>query len=113
MANSYNISLDQGSSLVLSLTATDPYGNYLNFSGYSARGKVKLGYGETGYILDLRPQVDSSYISGLINISIPGSGTVGLPVTRAVYDIEVYNSGGYTFKVLQGYVDINPEVTLS
>jgi hypothetical protein len=113
MANSYNISIDQGSTLNLSLTATDYNGNYLNFSGFNARGKVKLAYGYTGYILDLNPQVDPSYVSGLINISVPATGTLNLPVTLAVYDIEVYNASGYTFKVLQGYANINPEVTLS
>jgi hypothetical protein len=109
MANQYDITIDQGSSLNLTLTATNSAGAYLNLSGYSARGKVKLGYGSTGYILDLQPQIDPSYISGLINISIPAFS--GLPVTKGVYDIEVYNSGGYTFKVLQGYANINPEVT--
>ena len=32
MANSYNISIDQGSTLNLSLTATDYNGNYLNLT---------------------------------------------------------------------------------
>jgi hypothetical protein len=110
MANSYNISIDQGSSFSIALTATNSTGGYLNFSGYSARGKVKMGYGSTGYIIDLQPQIDSSYVSGLINISL--APMTGLPVTRGVYDIEVYNSGGYSVKVLQGYADINPEVTI-
>ena len=120
MANVYDISIDQGSSLNLTLTATDSAGAYLNLSGYAARGKIKYGYGSTGYLLDINPTVDSSYVSGLINISLSATSTSLLPVTKAVYDIEVYTTGtigaiasGYTFKVLKGYADVYPEVTIS
>jgi hypothetical protein len=120
MANVYDISIEQGSSLNLTLTATDSAGSYLNLSGYAARGKIKYGYGSTGYLLNINPTIDSSYISGLINISLTSSDTSTLPVTKAVYDIEVYTTGsigaiasGYTFKVLKGYADVSPEVTTS
>ena len=120
MANVYDISIEQGSSLNLTLTATDSAGSYLNLSGYNARGKIKYGYGSTGYLLNINPTIDSSYISGLISISLSADNTSLLPVTKAVYDIEVYTTGaigsvasGYTFKVLKGYADISPEVTTS
>ena len=120
MANVYDISIDQGSSLNLTLTATDSTGAYLNLSGYSARGKIKYGYGSTGYLLNINPSIDSSYISGLINISLSADSTSLLPITKAVYDIEVYTTGaigstpsGYTFKVLKGYANVAPEVTTS
>jgi hypothetical protein len=120
MANVYDISIEQGSSLNLSLSATDSDGAYLNFSGYAARGKIKYGYGSSSYLLNINPQIDPSLVSGLINISLTADQTSLLPVTKAVYDIEIYTTGaigsivsGYTFKVLKGYADISPEVTTS
>jgi len=120
MANVYDISIEQGSSLNLTLTATDSTSSYLNLTGYAARGKIKYGYGSSGYLLSINPQIDLSLISGLINISLTADQTSLLPVTKAVYDIEVYATGsnisvpsGYTFKVLKGYADISPEVTTS
>lgn len=111
MSNIYNFSIEQGSSFNLNLTAKDPNGTPLNLSGYNARGSIKYGYGSTGYLMDLSPNIDGSFVSGIINISIPASGTALLPVTKAVYDIEVYASNDYTFKAIRGYVEIVPEVT--
>lgn len=111
MANVYDISIEQGSSFNLTLTAKDSNGTPLNLSGYSARGGVKYGYGSTGYLINLNPIIHSSFVSGLINVSVSASDTSSLPVTKAVYDIEVYNASNYTFKAIRGYVNIIPEVT--
>lgn len=111
MANVYDISIEQGSSFNLTLTAKDSNGTPLNLSGYNARGAIKYGYGSTGYLINLNPTIHSSLVSGLINISLSASGTSSLPVTKAVYDIEVYSSNDYTFKAIRGYVNIIPEVT--
>lgn len=111
MANIYNLSIEQGSSFNLNLVAKDSYGTPLDLSGYSAVGAIRYGYGSTGTLLSLNPSVDSSYISGIINLSLTAEQTSSLPVTKAVYDIEVYASNGYTFKAIRGYVDVVPEVT--
>jgi len=112
MATSYDISIEQGSTLNLKFNALDSFGNYLNLSGYQARGKMKYNYGSSGYLLDLSPQIDTGYSSGLINVSVSASITSGLPVTKGVYDIEVYNSGS-TIRVSKGYAEVSPEVTFS
>lgn len=111
MANVYDISIEQGSSFNLTLTAKDSNGIPLNLSGYNARGWIKYGYGSTGYLINLNPVVHPSYISGLITVSLSASGTSSLPVTKAVYDVEVYNASNYTFKAIRGYANIIPEVT--
>ena len=111
MANSYNISIEQGSSFELSLTARDSNNAPINLSGYAASGGVKYGYGSTGYLVNLAPVIDPSYVSGIIKISLTPEQTSSLPVTNAVYDIEVTSSGGFTFKAIRGYAEIAPEVT--
>ena len=111
MSNQYNISINQGSSFSLSLTATDSSGAAMNLSGYSARGKIKYGFGNTGILADLNPEIDTGYVSGIINFSIAANITSGLPVTKGVYDVELFNSGGYSFQMIAGYVDINPQVS--
>ena len=110
MPNSFDISIEKGTTLNLTLVASDSSGSAINLSGYSVRGKVKFSYGATGILLDLNPTIDSSYVSGLINISIPYQNTTGLPITKGVYDVEAFNSG-YCFKVLKGYANIYPEVS--
>ena len=112
MANSFDIFIEKGSSLNISLVASDSSGNAINLSGYSARGKVKYGFGSTGILLDLQPTVDASFVSGIINIALNPESTTGLPITKGVCDIEVFNSGDYCFKVLKGYANIFPEVSV-
>jgi hypothetical protein len=108
--NSYNIYIEQGASLNLSLTASDSGGNLLNLSGYNATGQVQYGYGSTGILLNLNPQIDPGFVSGIINISVPSNQTTGLPVTKAIFEIDIYNTTGYMIKVLGGYFDINPGI---
>lgn len=106
-----NITIVQGTSLNLSFIANDASGNVINLSGFSARGQVKYNFGCTGILLDLQPTIDPSFVSGIINISVPQENTTGLPVTKAVYDIDTFNSGDYSFKPFWGYADIYPQVS--
>ena len=111
MANVYDLSIEQGSSFNLNLVAKDSVGTPLNLSGYAATGSIRYGFGSSGALLPLSPVVDSSYVSGIISLSLSAAQTSSLPVTKAVYDIEVYTVNGYTFKAIRGYAEILPEVT--
>ena len=59
----------------------------------------------------MNAQVDPSYVSGIISISLSAAQTSALPVTVAVYDVEIYSANNYTFKAIRGYAEITPEVT--
>lgn len=111
MANSYDILIEQGSSFDLSLTAKDASGVPINLDGYVASGQLKYGFGSTGVLLNLSPVIDPGYVSGIINISLTPEQTSTLPITKAVYDVEVISSEGYAFKAIRGYAEILPEVT--
>lgn len=108
MASAYDFSIDQGSVLELTLVAVDNNGTPLNLSGYQAQGKIKYQYGDASSLLPLTTSIDNSYVSGLINISLTAEQTAALPVTKAVYDIELLGSGNYVSKVFNGYAEINP-----
>ncbi len=110
MANIYNILVEQGSSFNLSLTVNDSLGNPLNLSEYAARGGIKYAYSSTGYLTSLNPVVTTP-ISGIITISLSAAQTSLLPVTKGIYDVEVYQGTGYIFKAIRGYVDVIPEVS--
>jgi hypothetical protein len=110
MANRYDICIEQGSNLSFQITVADATGAPLNLSGYAASGQIRYGYGCTGMLVALTVGVDSSYVSGLLNVSLTPEQTSALPVTKAVYDIEV-SQGDSTFKAVKGYAEIYPEVT--
>ena len=92
----------------MNITVTDQSGAPLNLSGYNASGHVYYSYGSTGYLLDLAPIIDPSYVSGIINVSVPWNSTTGLPITKAIYNIEAYGISGCAFPIMQGYAEILP-----
>ena len=111
MSSKYNISAIQGNTLLLSLTAKDSNGTPINLTGYSARGYVKYQYSDTGRILNLNPLIHQSFTSGIVNISGNSSEIALMPVGEFVYDLEVYDSGNYVTKFLNGKFIVDPEVT--
>jgi hypothetical protein len=113
MATNYNISTYQGDFLQATLSVKDTDNNRLNLSGYDVRGQVRNGYGSTGILLDLNPNI-ISHVSGTINITIDSTITKDLPVGQFVYDIERFPSGiptGNTIKLMLGKFIVSPETT--
>ena len=110
MAETYNISITQGTTLSINLTANDSNGSAINLSGYGVRGYVRYSYGSSGILYDLNPQI-SNAVSGIINISGNATGTAVLPVGKFPYDLEAYSSDGYVTKFLRGYCEIDAETT--
>lgn len=111
MATSYDLNLTRGSDFAVRLTVKDTLGNLYNLSGYTTTGLAKFRYGASGSLLNLNASVRSGFeASGHIDLSVTASQMTGIPVTQGVYDVEIY-SGTYHEKVIQGYVNVFPEVT--
>ena len=110
MLVNYNLDIVRGSSFSAQLTAKNEDGTAVNLLGYNLRGVIKYKYSDSTYLLSLAPVVFDS-ANGKINISIAAEDTAILPVTQGVYDIEMYNASGYVAKLLDGRVNIHPEVT--
>lgn len=88
-------------------------GNTLNLSGYTARGKVKYKYSDTGSLLDLHVHVDSGNLNqGKVDMAIEAADSANLPIGRLLYDVEVYNTeNSYVKRVSSGHINVVPEVT--
>lgn len=110
----YDIIARQGSDLNLSITVRDSNSGIVDLTNYVASGRVKLKYSDTGYLLDLNPNIPTgTAVSGLININISGAVIATLPVTKAFYDIEIYNNyTGSETKAVQGGFYVQPGVTI-
>ncbi len=109
-SSNYNINIIQGSSFQENLTINNSDGTKFNLSGYTASGYVKYKYTDSGFLLNLKPYIDTSYISGLITVSGSGNATASLPATRLIYDIEI-TKGEYVLKPIRGYFTVESEVT--
>ncbi len=91
----YNISINQGESYNLDATLVSSSGTSVNLSGYYLRGQARYSYGSTGVLLDLSPTITNA-TGGAINLTLTPAQTANLPVTIAVYDIEIKNQDAWT-----------------
>ena len=130
MATSYDLNITQGSSYNIRLKTKDVNGNALNLSGYHVSGYIRNKYSDTTYLLDFSPIIVSgqsvpttplnlsndAIFSGLIDINLHPTGTAALPITQALYDIEIYSGTAedresLVFKILNGKANVHPEST--
>jgi hypothetical protein len=113
MASKYNIKLDQGSDYALSITYKDPAGNTVDLTGYTARMDVRQTYSTPTKIISLTTEngrIELGGANGTINLSIDAANTANLPISNAVYDLELV-SGGSVNRLIEGKFVVNPEVT--
>jgi hypothetical protein len=108
MATKYDFDLIKGETFSQRVVIRDDNYNYKNLSGYLISGHAKYNYCNSGYLLNLNPSI-YSYESGTIDLSIPFTGTLSLPVTKAPYDINLYLND-VSENVLYGYVYIYPGI---
>lgn len=108
----YDLSLIQGTLLSIRTFAQNSDGTYINLSGYSVKGQIRQNFSSTGILLDLMPVINTTYISGIVDINITGSLTTGLPCGQFPYDVQVSSSDlSTTIRILRGYANIEPAVT--
>ena len=107
--SSYNFNITVGTSFINYLNINNSDGSFVNLSGFSCRGGVRNNYSDTGYLYNLNPTV--SAWSGVVMVSGGASTTSNLPCGSFYYDIEIFNSGDYALKVLNGDFNIFPSTS--
>jgi hypothetical protein len=112
MATVYDIIATKGTTLQQTLAAKDDSGNAIDLTNCTVSGFVRLKYSDTGILLDLAPTIVSGFVSGLIEINVDPVEFVDLPITQAVYDINVYHISGITEQPFRGKFNIAPAATV-
>tara|TARA_Y100000361_G_scaffold145177_1_gene154065 strand:- start:1529 stop:1879 length:351 start_codon:yes stop_codon:yes gene_type:complete len=115
MATTYDLNITQGSSFNIRLTAKDDAGNHINLSGYSVSGYIRNRYSDSSFLLNMEPSIVSggspdAITSGKVDINLAATGTAALPITQAMYDVEVYKND-QVIKLLNGKANVHPEAT--
>ena len=109
MATNYNLNITRGAEFSVRLIARDDAGAVINLTDYTTKGVVKNRYSDSEILLDLNPVIADA-ANGFVDIKLSGAQTAAIPITQAVYDIEIY-SGTLEKKLINGYVNFFPEVT--
>lgn len=109
MAIISNLVIDQGSTFTADIDVTDRYGNVLDLTGYTVAGQIRKTYSSSTAV-DFTAAV-SQATNGVVTISLSSGQTGGMKAGRYVYDVEVTSSDSQVTRIIEGQVEINPQVT--
>ena len=109
MATSIDLNIVQGSDFNVSIVAVDDLGTIINLTDYTVAGYAKHRYGDDEPTFDFKPTV-SNATAGEISMSLTPTETASIPVGQFVYGIECLSGDSIGFKVMNGKVNVTPEV---
>ena len=111
MATKTNLVIDQGSDFATTVSVTSENGDVLNLVGYSARGQMRKSYSSTSSHNFTVSVTDA--LAGELTISLNANASSNMVAGRYVYDVEIETASGTITRVLEGIVNLTPEVTRS
>ena len=112
MANVIDLNIVQGSDFVVTMQATDDFGDTINLTNYVVNGLVKHRFGDEDPSFDLNPSIGTAS-DGEINIKLSPENTKIIPVGQYHYGIELLSGVGDAsigYKIMNGKIDVQPEV---
>lgn len=114
MAAVYRFTIDQGATFRRVLKWTTGDGNPVDLTGFSARMEIRSKVG--GELLhSLRTstgEITLGGTEGTIQLHIPADVSASWTWRTAVYDLELITPDGDVIRLIQGGIQINPEVTI-
>lgn len=118
-AGKWQLLIEQGATLDLSLVYEDSNRNPIDLTGYSGKLQIKSDYTDNNPItyatLSSSLQPDGTGIifggvSGTIEIYMSAASSSALTFSEALYDLEI-TTGSFVTRLLQGPVFISKQVT--
>ena len=109
MATKANLVIDQGSTYSTVLTLTDEYGDSLLLNGMVANSQMRKSYTSSN-ATTFSTSIDTQ--TGTITLSLSAAQTGALVAGRYVYDVVIKNNSDVRTRVLEGIVNILPQVTV-
>jgi hypothetical protein len=108
------ITIEQGSTFVLSVHYKDSNAATIDLSTYSARMQCRVGRASTTTVFALTSdsEITLSDANPNLLITIPATTTAAYDAPlRGVYDLEIESDSGVVTKILKGTLLIEAEVT--
>lgn len=110
----YELVIEQGTTLDVSMTYYDSAGSAVNLTSYTARAKFRPTY-DTDPILTLTTEnsgITLGGTAGTIGLAASALTTAALSApSKGVYDIELANPSGNVTRIIEGKYSVTPEAT--
>lgn len=108
-----NLTINKGATFALSFVLTKD-GNLADLTGFTVRSSIKQSYSDIDPLVYLSTQnqlININTTTATINMYIPEKITRRINVPLGVYDIELIDSNSDTYKIIQGTITFNEQVT--
>jgi len=111
-AGSYDMTCEQGTTFIRTLTVKNPDGSLRDFTDFTGRMHVRRR------ITDITPIIELTSENGRLSLNSDGQIVVSLSASETaamtdggVYDLEIENSTGDVERVIEGQFNFKFEVT--
>ncbi len=112
MSAKYDFDLDQGATFTRQLTLKDDSGEVVDITAYDFAGQIRTS-AASGTIAGEFDFDDVNPSGGIFLWQMSSSVTADLPAQQCVYDVEMTLNDGSIIRLLEGFVNIKPNVTRS
>jgi hypothetical protein len=102
--------LEQGTTFVTNLTLEDVYGDPYDLVDVTAKSQIRKSYYSTSPTADFVISIPSPS-SGSITLTLDSEVTSNIAAGRYVYDVVIKNQANTVTRVLEGIVNVIPQVT--
>lgn len=119
-AGKYNLTIEQGTTINLTLLYKDSGSNPIDLTGYGAKMQIKSTYADknprTFLTLSSSLNADNTGLTlggttGSINIYVSAASSSAINFDAAIYDLEITSATGVVTRILEGNAKLNREVT--
>ena len=111
MAGILNITIDQGETYTNTNSVFLADGvTAMNLTGYTVASKMRKHYTSTASHT-INTTITNPATAGLIDSSLSATETSAITAGYYVYDLEITSSGGVVTRVVEGKIQMKPEVT--
>lgn len=112
MAAGYTeIFLEQGATFNTSITLDDVNGVAFNLYSYTATSQMRKSYYSSNTAATFTVTTGVNPGDGIIVLSLDSANTANIYPGRYVYDVYISNAANSRIRVLEGIVNVSPQVT--
>jgi hypothetical protein len=102
--------VEQGANYSTSITLDDSNGDAYDLTDYQAKSQMKKSYYSTNATAEFTTTI-SSPGDGIITLSMSSNTSANIAAGRYVYDVIIKSSSNTVIRVLEGIVNVIPQVT--
>lgn len=111
-AGTYNIIIEQGADFSKSLSLTDNAGDPFDLSDYSAvNGQIRRHYNSESVSATFTMSITGDGTAGQVAWGLGATATAAMEPADHLYDVELVKNDGTITRLLQGSVEVRPNIT--